>query len=165
MGSMTRRGFLALVVLGVAAFAPGGCGGDKPQSIKVVIAEYSRDHTRPFWQALADQYTKQTGVKVDLQVIDWNSIDQQVSTMIQNNQPPDVLNLNSFSSYAKDNLLHPASDVLSPKTRDDFLEAFVKGGQYQGTLYGFPILSSARAFFYNKALFSKAGLTDPPKTW
>ena len=73
MGSMTRRGFLTLVVLGVAALAPGGCGGDKPQSIKVVIAEYSRDHTRPFWQALADQYTKQTGVKVDLQVIDWNS--------------------------------------------------------------------------------------------
>ena len=61
MGSMTRRGFLALVVLGVAALAPGGCGGDKPQSIKVVIADYSKDHTRPFWQALAETYTKQTG--------------------------------------------------------------------------------------------------------
>ena len=109
MGSMTRRGLLALVLLGAAALVPGGCGGDKPRSIKVVIAEYSRDHTRAFWQALAEQYTKQTGVKVDLQVIDWNSIDQQVSTMIQNNQPPDVLNLNSFSSYAKDGLLSSGS--------------------------------------------------------
>jgi multiple sugar transport system substrate-binding protein len=85
--------------------------------------------------------------------------------MIQNNQPPDVLNLNAFASYAKDGLLHPASDVLSQKTRDDFLDAFVKGGQYQGTLYGFPILSSARAFFYNKDLFARAGLAEPPKTW
>ena len=115
MGSMTRRGLLALVLLGAAALVPAGCGGDKPKSIKVVIAEYSRDHTRPFWQGLAEQYTKQTGVKVDLQVIDWNSIDQQVSTMIQNNQPPDVLNLNSFSSYAKDGLLYSGDEALSPR--------------------------------------------------
>jgi len=134
-------------------------------SIKVVIADYSKDNTRPFWQALSEAYTKQTGVKVDLQVIDWNSIDQQVTTMIQNNQPPDVLNLNSFSSYAKDGLLNSSEDVLSPKTRDDFLAAFARGGEYQGKLYGFPILSSARAFFYNKSLFAKAKIAAPPKTW
>src|SRR5438876_177751 len=134
-------------------------------SIKVVIADYSKDNTRPFWQALSAAYTKQTGIKVDLQVIDWNSIDQQVTTMIQNNQPPDVLNLNSFSSYAKDGLLNSSEDVLSAKTRDDFLAAFARGGEYQGKLYGFPILSSARAFFYNKDLFARAGLAGPPKTW
>ena len=166
MGSMTRRGFLALVLVGAAALVHGGCGGgDKPKSIKVVIAEYSRDHTRPFWQGLALQYTKQTGVKVDLQVIDWNSIDQQVSTMIQNNQPPDVLNLNSFSSYAKDGLLYSGDEALSPKTREDFLEAFAQGGTYRDKLYGFPILASARAFFYNRDLLAKAGVAAPPKTW
>jgi multiple sugar transport system substrate-binding protein len=165
MGSMTRRGLLALVLLGAAALVPGGCGGDKPKSIKVVIAEYSRDHTRAFWQGLAEQYTKQTGVKVDLQVIDWNSIDQQVSTMIQNNQPPDVLNLNSFSSYAKDGLLYSGDEALSPRTREDFIEAFARGGTYRDKLYGFPILASARAFFYNRDLLDKAGVAAPPRTW
>jgi len=164
MGSMTRRGLLALLLGGVA-LVQGGCGGDAPKSIKVVIAEYSRDHTRPFWQGLAEQYTKQTGVKVDLQVIDWNSIDQQVSTMIQNNQPPDVLNLNSFSSYAKDGLLYSGDEALSPRTREDFLEAFARGGTYRDKLYGFPILASARAFFYNRDLLAKAGVTAPPRTW
>ncbi len=165
MGSMTRRGLLAFVLLGAAALVPGGCGGDKPKSIKVVIAEYSRDHTRAFWQGLAEQYTKQTGVKVDLQVIDWNSIDQQVSTMIQNNQPPDVLNLNSFSSYAKDGLLYSGDEALSPRTREDFIEAFARGGTYRDKLYGFPILASARAFFYNRDLLDKAGVAAPPRTW
>ena len=166
---MTRRGLLALALssvvalLGLTACGDGSSG--KTRSIKVVIAEYTKDHTRPFWQGLSDQYTKQTGVKVDLQVIDWNSIDQQVSTMIQNNQPPDVLNLNSFSSYAKDGLLYAADEVLSPKTKEDFLDAFARGGEYQGTLYGFPILASARAFFYNKDLFAKAGVAAPPTTW
>jgi multiple sugar transport system substrate-binding protein len=163
---MTRRRLvLRLLVSVVAALGLTACGaGDKP-AIKVVIADYSKDHTRPFWQGLAEQYTKQTGVKVELQVIDWNSIDQQVSTMIRNNQPPDVLNLNSFSSYAKDGLLYAADEVLSPKTKDDFLEAFARGGEYQGKLYGFPILSSARAFFYNRDLFAKAGIAAPPATW
>jgi multiple sugar transport system substrate-binding protein len=152
-------GALATALLGACDSGPGS------RSITVVIAEYSKDHTRPFWQGLADQYTKQAGVKVDLRIIDWNSIDQQVSTMIQNNQPPDVLNLNSFSSYARDGLLHAADEALSPRTREDFLEAFARGGEYQGKLYGFPILSSARAFFYNKDLLAKAGVAGPPRTW
>ena len=170
MGSMTSRRLplrallcaLLCAVVGLASAC--GVGDGKPASIKVVIAEYSRDHTRPFWQGLAEQYTKQTGVKVDLQVIDWNSIDQQVTTMIQNNQPPDVLNLKSFSSYAKDGLLYSADEALSPKTREDFLEAFARGGTYNGALYGFPILASARAFFYNRDLLERAKV-EPPKTW
>ena len=166
MGSMTSRRLPVLALLCAIAMLASACGGGdgKPGAIKVVIAEYSRDHTRPFWQGLAEQYTKQTGVKVDLQVIDWNSIDQQVSTMIQNNQPPDVLNLNSFSSYAKDGLLYSADEALSPKTREDFLEAFARGGTYRGTLYGFPILASARAFFYNRDLLERAKV-EPPRTW
>jgi multiple sugar transport system substrate-binding protein len=154
------------VLLAAALLALGACERSADSgAIKVVIAEYSKDHTAPFWRALAEQYTTQSKVKVDLQVVDWNSIDQQVSTMIQNNQPPDVLNLNSFSSYARDGLLHPADEILSPRTRDDFLDAFARGGTYRGTLYGFPILSSARAFFYNKTLFGRAGIAAPPRTW
>src|SRR5204863_3791508 len=161
-----RQRLVALVSLAAClALIVGGCGRRPGDTLKVVIADYSKDHTKPFWQSLAADYTKRTGIKVDLQVIDWNSIDQQVTTMIQNNQPPDVLNLNSFSSYARDGLLYPADEVLSPATKDDFLESFARGGQYQGTLYGLPILSSARAFFYNRELFAKAGLAAPPRTW
>jgi multiple sugar transport system substrate-binding protein len=166
-GTLVRLFAVAALLLaaGTACDRSAGTGGPGARSITVVIAEYSKDHTKPFWQALAEQYTKQTGVKVDLRIIDWNSIDQQVSTMIQANQPPDILNLNSFSSYAKDGLLYPAEEVLSEKTRGDFLAPFARGGEYRGKLYGFPILSSARAFFYNKDLFARAGLAGPPKTW
>jgi len=156
---------VVISLLATACDRGSGAKSGGSASIKVVIADYSKDNTRPFWQSLSETYTKQTGVKVDLQVVDWNSIDQQVTTMIQNNQPPDVLNLNSFSSYAKDGLLNSSEDVLSAKTRDDFLAAFARGGEYQGKLYGFPILSSARAFFYNKSLFAKAKIAAPPKTW
>ena len=171
---VTWRAMVLWALGAVAALLPTACDrqpdasktkASGEPSITVVIAEYSKDHTRPFWQALSEQYGKQSGVKVDLRIVDWNSIDQQVSTMVQNNRPPDVLNLNAFSSYAKDSLLYAADEVLSPKTADDFLEPFARGGTYGGKLYGFPILSSARAFFYNKDLFAKAGVAAPPKTW
>ena len=162
---MTRRLLVVTALAAASLLALTACGERAGPAIKVVIAEYSKDHTRPFWQALCETYTKQTGVKAELQVIDWNSIDQQVSTMIQNNQPPDVLNLNSFSSYAKDGLLYAAEDVLSPKTREDFIAAFADGGRFQGRQYGFPILASARAFFYNKDLLARAGIAAPPRTW
>jgi len=161
-----RRPLVALVSLAAClALVSGGCSRGDGNTLKVVIAEYSKDHTKPFWQSLAGDYTKRTGVKVDLQVIDWNSIDQQVTTMIQNNQPPDVLNLNAFSSYARDGLLYAADEVLSPQTRADFLPAFAQGGEFRGTLYGLPVLASARAFFYNKQLFAGAGIEAPPRTW
>ena len=128
-----RQRLRALLVLTAAVgLALVACNRGSGPALTMVIAEYSKDHTRAFWQNLAEQYTKQGGPKVDLRIIDWNSIDQQVSTMIQNNQPPDVLNLNSFSSYARDGLLYPADDVVSPNTRDDVLDAFARGGQYLG---------------------------------
>jgi multiple sugar transport system substrate-binding protein len=55
--------------------------------------------------------------------------------------------------------------VLSSNVKSDLLDAFVKSGTYSGKLYGMPDLSSARALFYNKDLFTQAGIAAPPKTW
>ncbi|MFN8077957.1 MAG: extracellular solute-binding protein [Kineosporiaceae bacterium] len=148
---------------GASAAASGSAA--KVSSIKIVAAEYSKDNTKAFWDAFATAYKAKTGTTLEVQVVSWDSIDQTSSTMVQNNQPPDILNLNVYASYAKDGLLWSADDVLSDAAKNDLLDAFVKSGTYQGKLYGMPDLSSARAFFYNKDLFAKAGIAAPPKTW
>ena len=166
------RGLLALGV--VSALALTGCSGGTgantntnpsagtgPTTIKLVAAEYSKDHTKAFWDQFATAYKAKTGNTLEVQIVSWDNIDQQSSTMIQNNQAPDILNLNVYASYAKDGLLWSADDVLSSSAKSDLLDAFVTYGTYNGKLYGFPDLSSARAFFYNKDLFAKAGITQP----
>ncbi|MGF7239433.1 MAG: extracellular solute-binding protein [Frankia sp.] len=177
---MARRGKAALLAcMGVLAVVLSACGGGTGsksatggatassgvKEIKVVIAEYSKDHTAAFWNAFATKYQQQTGVKLHLQIISWDDIDQQASTMIQNGSPPDILNLNAYASYARDNLLYNADEVLPAAVRSDLIDAFVKSGTYNGKMYGFPDLSSARALFYNKDLFARAGISSPPKTW
>jgi multiple sugar transport system substrate-binding protein len=142
-------------------------GGDttKATTIKLVAAEYSKDNTSKFWTQFAAAYKAKTGNTLDVQVVSWNDIDQQSSTMIQNNNPPDILNLNVYASYAKDGLLYHADEVLSPEVKADLLPNFVKSGTYEGKMYGMPDLSSARALFYNKDLFKQAGIANPPTTW
>ena len=148
-----------------AGSADGGGGSGKATTIKLVAAEYSKDHTKAFWDQFATAYKAKTGNTLEVQIVSWDDIDQQSSTMVQNNNPPDILNLNAYASYAKDGLLYNSDEVLSDSVKSDLLDAFVKSGTYNGKMYGMPDLSSARAMFYNKTLFQKAGIASPPKTW
>jgi multiple sugar transport system substrate-binding protein len=157
----------------VLAACGGGTGADsgsddeggKASSITLVAAEYSKENTAKFWNDFATAFKAKTGTTLNVQVVSWNDIDQQSSTMIQNGNPPDILNLNAYASYAKDGLLYSADEVLPASARADLIDAFVASGTYNGKLYGMPDLSSARALFYNKTLFQQAGVAAPPKTW
>ena len=44
----------------------------------------------------------------------------------------------------------------------DFLPPSPTRREYKGVQYGLPFISSARLFFYNKDLFEKAGISEPP---
>lgn len=173
---MARTKTILLAGIGAAALALAGCGGGtgsksggdgtkSVSSIKLVAAEYSQDHTKAFWDQFAAAYKQKYGINLDVQIISWNDIAQQSTTMVQNGNPPDVLNINYYSSYAKDNLLYSADDVLPPSVQSDLLDSFKTSGTFNSKLYGFPDLSSARALFYNKTLFSRAGISSPPTTW
>ncbi|WP_232547308.1 ABC transporter substrate-binding protein [Propioniciclava soli] len=140
-------------------------GTDAPESLTLVAAEYSSSHTKAFWDQFATAYEEKTGIPLEVQIVSWDSIDQQSSTMIQNNQAPDILNLNVYASYAADDLLWNSDEVLPGEVKDDILDTFVTYGTYDGDFYGFPDLSSARAFFYNTDLFERAGIAAPPITW
>ncbi|MBM6405852.1 extracellular solute-binding protein [Phycicoccus sp. CSK15P-2] len=150
-----------------AGDASGGSGDDaeKATTISLMAAEYSKDNTKAFWDSFAAAYEEKYGYTLEVNVVSWDNIDQQSSTMIQNNQPPDILNLNAYASYAKDDLLYDSDQVLPAEVKSDILPTFVKYGTYDGKFYGFPDLSSARALFYNEDLFQKAGISGPPTTW
>ena len=168
---MRKRVVAIGAVFAASALTLSACGGggsdakgDAPKSIKLVAAEYSAS-TKAFWDQFATKYKAKTGTKLDVQIVSWNDIDQVSSTMLQNNNAPDILNLNVYASYAKDDLLYDSDQVLSSSVKNDLLPNFVKSGTYKGKMYGMPDLSSARALFYNKTLFKKAGIAAPPKTW
>jgi len=140
-------------------------GGEGAKEITFVAAEYSTK-TKPYWEALIKEFeAANEGLKVNLQVINWDDIDSHVTTLVQNNKQPDILNLNKFADFAADDLLYKADEVVSPEVIQDFIPSFAENSKLDGTQYGLPFIASARLLFYNTELFDKAGITEPPKTW
>ncbi len=151
----------AATTAGTAAAPMTDVKGD----ISLVAAEYTSD-MKPFYDALvADFNTTYPNVKVTVDVVSWNDIDQKIKTMVQTNQLPDIGNLNYFASFAADDLLYKASEMVSQSTLDDLIQTFRDNSKYNGTEYAVPDLASARLFFYNKDILDKAGVTSPPATW
>jgi ABC-type glycerol-3-phosphate transport system substrate-binding protein len=165
MGAIAAGLTVALGMTGCSKGSSSGGGSNDGKTIKLAAAIYDAD-TKGYWDALIKDFeAKNTGYKVNLQMVDWSQMDQQVKTWVQTKQTPDILNYNAYSDFARDKLIYPASDILSPSVLSDFLPQFVAGAKFQGAQYGLPFISSARQLFYNKDIFKKAGITDPPKSW
>lgn len=168
LSAICAVGALALTACG----SNGGGGGksaDGSVTLKLVAADYGDKATNAsqlYWDDVVKRFTAANPkIKVDVQVINWNNIDTQVKTMIQSGNVPDMLQTGGYADKVADDLLYKASDVLSPATQANFMESFAKAGQVDGTQYGIPFVASARAFFYNKKIFSQAGIAAPPQTW
>jgi multiple sugar transport system substrate-binding protein len=164
---------LAVLLCGIAVAACGGSddegsSGDSGKvegEISLLVPEYS-DNTEGFWRDLISRFESDNpGAKVKLQTVSWTDINQKITTLVSTNQAPDILNLDAYANFAGDELLLPADEVLSPETQEDFLDEFAENGKLDGTQYGIPFVGSVRGLFYNKDIFKKAGIQDPPKTW
>jgi multiple sugar transport system substrate-binding protein len=157
-----------------AALVAAGCGSDPGTgdgdgkaagTIKFIAASYS-DNTTKYWKDLVAEFeNKNPKIKVQLQVLDWNTLLQQAPTMIQTKSYPDILNYNDFSAYAKEGLLHPVDDVMSKDLQSQFSTTFTDKAKLDGKQYGIPFIASVRSLAYNKKIFKEIGESAPPKTW
>ncbi|SOB79549.1 extracellular solute-binding protein [Streptomyces sp. 1331.2] len=162
-------GALTLTSCGSSGSSGGGTDADGKVTLKLVAADYGdkeSNSSKAYWNGVATAFTAANpDIRVDVQVVNWNDIDQQVKTMIQSGNVPDVLQTGGYADKVADDLLYKAEDVLSPATRGNLIDSFARAGQVKGVQYGIPFVSSARLLFYNKALLQQAGVAQPPTTW
>jgi multiple sugar transport system substrate-binding protein len=173
---LTSRIAGGVALASAAALALAGCGSSGGSgtsaaggttTLKLVVADYGTgpsNTSSKYWGTIITAFEKAyPSVKVNLTTIAWTNFDTEVQTMIQNKQYPDITEGDYFSNYAQDGLLYPASDVLA--NAGNLLPAFKAQGTYSGTQYGMPFTTSSRTLFYNKKLFTQAGITSAPTTW
>src|SRR5580698_7214396 len=147
--------------------ASGGGSGSGTTTLKLVVADYGTgpsNASATYWNGIVTAFEKaHSDIKVNVTAIAWTNFDQEVQTMIQNKQYPDITEGDYFSNYAQDGLLYSASDVLSDP--GNLLPGFKAQGTYNGVQYGMPFTTSSRTLFYNKKLFTQAGISAAPQTW
>lgn len=145
--------------------AGGGDDGGASGDLSLLVPAYS-DQTKALWEGIISDFEKENAdVNVELQVESWDNINQVIQTKVQSGDAPDILNIDAYASYATDDLLYPVEEVVSPEVLEDFQPSFAENASLDGTMYGMPLIASARSLFYNTDLFEQAGVTEPPKTW
>lgn len=166
-----RAGTIAAVsALGLTAVL-GGCGltGDSGEvTLRLVAADYgnsSANSSQKYWDALVKEYESQhDGVRVDVTVYSWSDVDRKVKELVDAGKAPDMAQIGAYADYADAGRLYKADDLVSIPVQADWISQLSGAGEVKGVQYGMPFAASTRLLFYNKTLFTEAGLT-PPTTW
>lgn len=122
---------------------------DTVKEIKAIVAEWN--------EANPD-------IQVEINWQGWENVDDYLLTSFQGGQAPDIFHEDSVMCYEYGMLGYaaPLNDYLSDDTLADISSSIWEGvSDDKGTIYGMPLLQETLVIFYNKALFSDAGITVP----
>ena len=163
--------FLAQLLAVVLALSLMTCGGfalaeSDTIEINFVAAQYS-DATEAYMRKVCEAFeAEHPNIKINLEVIGWDSISTTVNTRVANRQAPDLYNGGSASQFVADDLLYKPEDIISDELKADFYDVFWTNNidPDLGEVYQIPYVASVRALYCNKKLMDEAGVT-PPKTW
>jgi raffinose/stachyose/melibiose transport system substrate-binding protein len=110
---------------------------------------------------MIQQYQKETGVKLDLSVLqaDYRSV---LTARLNSGDTPDIF----MSSAYADNETY--KDYVYDLTKEDFIKNLeptaLTGVTLDGKVLGYPFLVQSHSFIYNKKVFKDAGITKLPTT-
>ena len=102
--------------------------------------------------------------KVNIQIQQWDGIQEKTTTALAGNNPPDVLEIGStlVSKFADSGGLEDLSSKKADLGGDTWLQGLTDAGTLDGKLYGIPYYAGDRAVLYRKDMFAKAGITTLP---
>lgn len=129
------------------------------------ITMWTRSPTATFSQTLIDAYNASHKNKVKLTVFPADSYQQKVGTAAGAHQLPDILAADVVyaPNYASKGVyLDITERVNALSFKDTLAPAHMKTATHDGKVYGVPHDIDLSAVFYNKVLFTRAGL-DPDK--
>ncbi|MEU0230496.1 MULTISPECIES: sugar ABC transporter substrate-binding protein [unclassified Streptomyces] len=160
------------LVLTATACGAGEDSGSSPKTLTYWASNQgaSIEVDKKVLQPELDQFEKETGIKVKLEVVPWSDLLNRILTATTSGQGPDVLNIgNTWSaSLQSTGALLPWDEknfgTIGGKDRfvDSALGSTGVSGQDPAAV---PLYSMAYALYYNKQLFKEAGIAKPPTTW
>ena len=121
-------------------------------------------------QQIADEWTEESGVKVTINVVDWDNYWTLLEAGASGGQMPDVfwMHSNTAQMYMENDLLLNLDDYIAADDAIDlanYYEGVVNLYNSNGVQYALPKDHDTIALLYNKALFDKYGVEYPTDDW
>src|SRR5512147_728454 len=173
---MTRKLYVLLSLALVAAFVLTACGGAKPAAPaqKVTVTWWhitTKDPGLSDWKKMADDYmAAHPNVTIEITVLENEAFKTKLTSVMQGGDPPDIFQSwggGTFNQQVQAGLLKDITADLNADTawKNSFAPGALGVYSYQGKNYGVPWDMGIVGFWYNKDLFTKAGIDTPPATW
>ncbi|MEV4950074.1 extracellular solute-binding protein [Streptomyces sp. NPDC053755] len=160
------------LVLTATACGGGGGSESQPKTLTYWASNQgsSLEVDKKVLQPELDQFERETGIKVKLEVIPWSDLLNRILTATTSGQGPDVLNIgNTWSaSLQSTGALLPwdSKNFQAIGGKDRFVDSALGSTGVAGQdPAAVPLYSMAYALYYNKKMFKDAGIEKPPATW
>jgi sorbitol/mannitol transport system substrate-binding protein len=176
---LSSRASLAVAIgatAGVVALAgcsagAGGGGGGGANTVRVLMV--NNPQMVDLQKLTADNFTKQTGIKVQFKALPENDVRDTIAQDVANQAGQyDVITISNFEVpfYAKNGWLEPLTKYATKDAAFDLqdilkpMQESVKGTD--GQMYAIPFYGESSMLMYRKDVFQQKGLTMPEHpTW
>lgn len=117
---------------------------------------------------LLDRFTKDTGYPLNIMYMPLDDAKKQINVMVAGKSLPDVLDIDGIdgAAYAAMGICVDITAKVNAEIKlDQYYEGPIAFSKYNGKFYSLPFTTNNICLYYNKDLFTAAGLTEPPATW
>ncbi|TQL52549.1 ABC transporter substrate-binding protein [Subtercola boreus] len=152
--------------------APSGGSGDSGGKVTLSFWNGFTGPDGPALQKVVDDFNaSQDGVEVQTNIMPWDTLYQKVLTAAAGKDGPDIVAMSAsrLPQYIDEGLYQPLDDYYTNADNDSeaLASAAVNASIFDGKNYGVPVNLATMLMYYNKDLFTAAGLDPekPPTSW
>lgn len=181
---MLKKKFLALALSVAMVGTLAACGGKSETANEQAPADINAEFTAKelkvnIWdnnqregiQKIADEWSAESGVKVSVEVVDWDNYWTLLEAGASGGEMPDVfwMHSNTAQMYMENDILLKLDDYIAQDDTID-LANYYEGvaklyTRSDGNVYALPKDHDTIALLYNKAIFDQYGVDYPSDDW
>lgn len=178
--SLVKLASAALCAVMLASCGGGGskptekqAGNDEPKggSSDVTLSVSLWDENqRPGLEEIMKDFTAKTGIKTDVQVVNWENYWTQLSAGASGGELPDVfwMHSNESQKYMENNMLLDLTERIKNSKvvkLDDYPQDIIGLYSSNDKIYAIPKDIDTIALWYNKTFFDEANVPYPDASW
>ncbi|MGB3335548.1 MAG: sugar ABC transporter substrate-binding protein [Devosia sp.] len=157
----------------MAGIAFGAMGMAAPAMAQVTLKIWSIDGNDRV--GIADTYSKEfdeanEDIVVEYRIVPFDDLVNETLRAFATGNAPDIVSFDNpdFALFSSRGAMLDITDRVAASEvikAEDYFEGPLNSVSWDGKLFGIPKYTDTIGVFYNKDLFAKAGITEPPKTW
>jgi multiple sugar transport system substrate-binding protein len=146
-----------------------GCHTDS--QVPVVVEFWAMGREGEVVQQLLPEFERRhPDIRVRVQQIPWSAAHEKLLTAYVGGTMPDIFQLGNtwIPEFVVLGAIEPLDSWIAGSTvvkREDYFPGILATNVIDGTTYGVPWYVDTRLLFYRKDLLTRAGFSEPPRTW